>query len=125
MHLKKLFLEYGGLDKGRIHLDDVLKVAGEDPKSLIAIQCPTSGHWDKALNSQNMHSQLVQRAVNKGIGDAWYALRAYWVPRYGRLMVYQTETKTGMVIDPPDEMISRLIGNLNIDRDIMQVDIIT
>jgi hypothetical protein len=72
-----------------------------------------------------MHSQLVQRAVNKGIGDAWYALRAYWVPRYGRLMVYQTETKTGMVIDPPDEMISRLIGNLNIDRDIMQVDIIT
>jgi hypothetical protein len=124
MRLSKLFLEYGGLEHGRIHLDDALQAADKDKTSLIAIQCPISGYSAKAFNNKNMHSQLIQKAVNDGIRDAWYAVRAYWVPLSGRLMVYQMETATGMVVDPPDDIISKLANALNIDKDIMQLDII-
>jgi hypothetical protein len=134
MRLSKLhtLLEYGGLEPGRIHLDDVIEVARNDEKTLIAIQC-LSGYSAKALaglhapkrpDDRNMHYDLIQKAAKDGIRDTSFAVRAYWAPNSGRLMVYQMETKTGMVVDPPEEMISLLVRNLNIDKDIMQLDII-
>jgi hypothetical protein len=120
----KLFLEYGGLDFGRISLDVALEEADKDPKAVIAIQCPLSGHWGKKFNRSGMHSQLIQSAVNDGVRDAWYAVRAYWVPVTGKLMLYQMETPAGHMVDPSENIIERLAHNLDIRDKIMSIDII-
>lgn len=119
-----LLLEYGGLDFGRVNLTTALVRADKDPKALIAIQCPTSGHWDKTFNRTGMHSQMIQKAVNDGVRDAWFAVRAYWVPLTGELILYQVETPGGHMIDPPEELISQLARNLNIHNKITSIDII-
>lgn len=121
---RKLFLEYSGFDFGRINLDTALNLAHKDATTLIAIQCPSSGHWAKKLNRSGMHSQLIQAAVNDGIRDAWFALRAYWIPATGKLMLYQMETPSGHMVDPLENVIDRLAYNLGVNRDIMSIDII-
>lgn len=121
---KKLFLEYGGLEFGKITLNDAIDRAGTDNNSLIAIQCPKSGFWTKALNNRAMHAQLIKKAQDADARDAWYALRAYWVPSTGSLMLYQMETPSGHMIDPPEEVISQLARNLHIHNEIMSIDII-
>lgn len=121
---RRLFVEYGGLDFGHIGLEEALTEADRDPAALIAIQCPTSGRWEKKLNRSGFHSQLIQNAVNDGVRDAWYAMRAYWVPLTGKLMIYQVETPSGHMIDPSESLISTLAHNLHISDKIMSIDII-
>lgn len=123
-NLYAVLLEYGGLDLGRVTLDQALDEAGKDPRSIIAIQCPVSGYWAKDLNKSAFHSSLLQRADNQGVQDWWGAVRAYWVPKTGKLMLYQVETPGGHVIDPSEELIGRLADNLGISRKIMSIDII-
>lgn len=128
MHLsdlhRNLFLEYTGLEFGRINLNTALDEAGKDPTAVIAIQCPQSGWWAKDRNAGAFHSQLIKKALDNGNRDAWFAMRAYWVPSTGKLMIYQVETPGGHMVDPSEDLISRLASNLKIDRQIMSIDII-
>lgn len=121
---RKVLLEYGGLEFGRITLNMALDEADKDSKSVIGIQCPKSEHFANTFNRTGMHAQLIQKAVNDGVRDAWYAVRAYWVPKTGKLMLYQMETPSGHMVDPSEEIIEKLAHNLKIRDKIMSIDII-
>ncbi len=118
-----ILLEYGGLEFGRIRLDDALDYA-VDSKTIIAIECPQSGHHDHMLNDQGMHSKMIMKASREGVRDAYTCLRVYWVPSLGKLMMYQMETPSGHMIDPPENMVERVANYLNIRNKIMSIDII-
>lgn len=123
MLLKRLFLEYGGIDFGRIRQSDAVDASFEEG-AILAIQCPTSGYWATGDPRNTYHSKLLQAAQKKDVKDHWFALRAYWMPTSGRLMVYQMQTPAGHIVDPPESVITRLIDNLGIGKDIMSIDIV-
>lgn len=124
LYCPRLLKEYGGLDYGRINLDTALDEAAKDKTSLIAIQCPQSGWWAKDFNKSSFHSKLIRKAQDQGIRDVWHAVRAYWVPLTGKLMLYQMETPNGKLVDPSEEIITKLADNLRISKEIMSIDII-
>lgn len=119
-----ILLEYGGLEFSRISLDKALDLTGSDRQTLIAIECPQSGHHDKMLSNQGMHSKMIMKASREGVRDAYSCARAYWLPSQGKLILYQMETPSGHMIDPPEDIIERLAHYLNIRNKIMSIDII-
>lgn len=123
MHLKRLFLEYGGLDFGRVTQDAAIDASFEKD-AILAIQCPTSGYWATGDPKNTYHSTLLQDAQKKDVRDFWFALRAYWVPTTGRLILYQMQTPNNQIVDPPESVITKLIDNLGISKDIMSIDIV-
>lgn len=123
MLLERLFREYGGLEYGRVKQGDAIDASFEDGGQVV-IQCPSSGYWDQGDTRSTLHSKLLQRAKKRNVKDHWFALRAYWMPKSGRLMVYQMQTPSNMIVDPPEEIISKLAHNLGIGNDIMSIDII-
>lgn len=123
----------------RVDYDVVRDAANDDPRAMVVVYDPATGESATGYEHNTSHSNLLhrlqelyQKSNNPTVRAAATRLfggaaRAYWVPSTGDLFVYQMEPPNrlaSMVIDPPDDVISKMIERLNVADRLSRVAII-
>ena len=122
MRLRCLF-EYGALEPSRVSADDVYRLIGK-PNTFLAVYHPASGEFAKGSTRGVSHSNLIWQLEQKGVENPGMSARAYWFPDKGALVLYQMETLTRRIIDPPEHVFDAFIDKLGIGNQVSQLYII-
>lgn len=91
-----------------------------------AIIEPISGKSLEGRGDSQGHGQLIYKLQKMGIPEttAYKSARAYWVPATKTLILYQMETPTGRMVDPPESMVDQFIDIFGIRDQVEHIGII-
>lgn len=120
----RILREYAGLETARVSPELAWRKVVSDKDTVAAIYDIESQSFLSDLAEKRSHAKLIWDLSKRGIKNPHNAARAYWLPGFKTLFMYQLATSSGRMIDPPDQVVSLIVQRLGIEDNLDSVQVI-